>query len=153
MVPAHVHRPRDWRTRGQRLVLRFGAVDYKATVYVNGRQVAAHTGGFTAFSADVTDALKPGGAQELIVGVEDPTDIGRQAVGKQRKPGDGIFYTPASGIWQTVWMEPVSAGHVEDLTMTPDLAGRGSASPRTRPERPARRWRRSRTRGASRWAR
>ncbi|WP_346044204.1 LamG-like jellyroll fold domain-containing protein [Actinomadura chokoriensis] len=115
--------PRSWRTHGQRLVLQFGAVDHKAAVYVNGRRVAVHTGGYTAFSVDVTAALTPRGAQELIVGVDDPTDIGHQAVGKQRKPGDGIFYTPASGIWQTVWMEPVAAAHITDLAMTPDVAG------------------------------
>ncbi|WP_243716159.1 LamG-like jellyroll fold domain-containing protein [Actinomadura darangshiensis] len=117
--------PSGWRNRGQRLVLQFGAVDHTAKVYVNGREVAAHTGGYNAFSVDVTDALNPRGAQELIVGVDDPTDIGHQAVGKQRKPGDGIFYTPASGIWQTVWMEPVAGAHIGDLTTTPEpSAGR-----------------------------
>jgi hypothetical protein len=115
--------PASWRNGGQRLVLQFGAVDHTAKVYVNGREVATHTGGYNAFSVDVTDALKPGGAQELIVGVDDATDIGHQAVGKQRKPGDGIFYTPASGIWQTVWMEPVAPAHIGELTTTPDVPG------------------------------
>lgn len=112
--------PRTWR--GERLLLHLQAVDYQSSVYVNGTKVATHTGGYDAFSADVTGALKGTGPQELIVGVDDTTDIGTQAVGKQRRPGDGIFYTPSSGIWQTVWMEPVSAAHIDRLETTPDLA-------------------------------
>ncbi|WP_225993163.1 LamG-like jellyroll fold domain-containing protein [Actinomadura rudentiformis] len=112
--------PPSWR--GDRLLLHFQAVDYQAAVYVNGTRVATHTGGYDAFSADITGALRGTGPQELIVGVTDTTDIDSQAVGKQRKPGDGIFYTPSSGIWQTVWMEPVAPAHVQRLETTPDLA-------------------------------
>jgi hypothetical protein len=112
--------PSGWRQG--RLLLHFEAVDYTSTVYVNGIRVATHTGGYDSFTADVTDALRGTGPQELIVGVDDPTDIGAQAVGKQRRPGDGIFYTPSSGIWQTVWMEPVAAARVDRLEATPDLA-------------------------------
>jgi hypothetical protein len=115
--------PRDWSVgRGERLLLHFQAVDYDATIVVNGRTVARHTGGYDAFSVDVTDALTPGRDQEIVVGVSDPTDQGGQPHGKQRAPGDGIFYTPSSGIWQTVWMEPVAPHHIDRLDITPDLA-------------------------------
>lgn len=111
--------PDDWQ--GQRLLLHFGAVDQIATVLVNGTEVATHGGGYTAFSADVTDALKPQGPQELVVQVEDRNDANPYPIGKQRNEPGGIFYTGASGIWQTVWMEPVSPAHIEDLSITPDL--------------------------------
>ncbi|MEU5260507.1 LamG-like jellyroll fold domain-containing protein [Amycolatopsis sp. NPDC021455] len=112
--------PRDWR--GQRILLHFQAVDYDATVIVNGKTVSRHTGGYDAFSVDVTDALTTARDQELIVGVADPNDQGGQPIGKQRQPGDGIFYTPTSGIWQTVWMEPVNPAHIDRLDITPDAA-------------------------------
>ena len=116
--------PEAWQVgQGQRLRINFGAVDHTATVWVNGTEVAEHTGGYTAFSVDVTDALAPSGPQEIVVGVEDRTDETWQPVGKQRDvPDRGIFYTSSSGIWQTVWMEPVAArGHVEDLDMATDV--------------------------------
>ncbi|GAB3002459.1 glycoside hydrolase family 2 [Amycolatopsis acidiphila] len=120
--------PRDWQVgRGQRLLLHFQAVDYDATIIVNGRTVARHTGGYDAFSVDVTDALTTAKDQEIVVGVSDPNDQGGQPLGKQRTPGDGIFYTPTSGIWQTVWMEPVASAHIDRLDVTPDLAS-GSVS-------------------------
>ncbi|GAA4473810.1 LamG-like jellyroll fold domain-containing protein [Phytohabitans houttuyneae] len=116
--------PTRWQVGGeQRLRLNFGAVDHDAVVWVNGTRVATHRGGFDGFSVDVTDALRPAGQQELIVGVTDLTDQTWQPVGKQRNvPDRGIFYTSASGIWQSVWMEPVAAGHIERLQLTPDLA-------------------------------
>jgi hypothetical protein len=114
--------PRGWQVgTHNRLVLNFGAVDYETTVYVNGVQVAHHLGGYDAFSADVTGALRGAGPQELVVGVYDPTDSGGQPIGKQRNQPGGIFYTSTSGIWQTVWMEPVAAAHVDSLDMTPNL--------------------------------
>ncbi|WP_340682378.1 LamG-like jellyroll fold domain-containing protein [Amycolatopsis coloradensis] len=115
--------PRHWNVgRDNTLRINFGAVDYKAKVYVNGKEVAAHQGGYGAFSADVTSALKPRGEQEIIVGVEDRADATWQPVGKQRLvPDRGIFYEGASGIWQTVWMEPVAAKHIGTLGMVPDL--------------------------------
>ena len=116
--------PESWQIGdGQRLRINFGAVDHAATVWVNGVEVADHTGGYTSFSADVTDALEPSGTQEIVVGVEDRTDETWQPIGKQRNvPDRGIFYTSSSGIWQTVWMEPVAArGHVEDLDMATDV--------------------------------
>jgi hypothetical protein len=116
--------PRDWNVgkKDQRLLLHFQAVDWDATVYINGKQVARHTGGYDAFSVDVTDALTTATDQEIVVGVADPNDQGYQPLGKQRKAGDGIFYTPSSGIWQTVWMEPVASAHIDRLDLTPDLA-------------------------------
>jgi hypothetical protein len=114
--------PRSWHAPKQnRLLLHFGAVDYDATVYVNGTKVAHHLGGYDAFTADVTDALKRTGPQELVVRVSDPTDAGGQPIGKQRNKPGGIFYTPSSGIWQTVWIEPVAHAHVDSLAITPHV--------------------------------
>jgi beta-galactosidase/beta-glucuronidase len=116
--------PADWRIgAGQRLLLHFGAVDFDARVWVNGVLVATHRGGYAGFDIDVTEAVTPGdGPQELIVWAEDLTDATWQPVGKQRRePDRGIFYQGSSGIWQTVWMEPVPTVHVTGLDMTPDL--------------------------------
>jgi hypothetical protein len=116
--------PRSWGVGSSRhLRVNFGAVDYQATVWVNGERVARHTGGYDDFSVDVTSALKRKGPQEIVVGVEDRTDDTWQPVGKQRQVADrGIFYTSSSGIWQTVWMEPVArTGFVRRLVMTPDI--------------------------------
>lgn len=117
--------PSDWRIgSGKHLQLNFGAVDWRAEVYVNGTKVTEHQGGYDKFSADVTAALKPGRTQELIVGVYDPTDAQggeNPPVGKQRLDPSGIWYTPSSGIWQTVWMEPVATDHVDSLKLTPDV--------------------------------
>ncbi|MET9901137.1 PA14 domain-containing protein [Streptomyces sp. NPDC006446] len=127
--------PSDWKVgAGKRLQLNFGAVDWRAEVYVNGIKVAEHQGGYDKFSADITAALKPGRTQELIVGVYDPTDAQggeNPPVGKQRLDPSGIWYTPSSGIWQTVWMEPVAADHVDSLKLTPDVRnGRLTVEPR-----------------------
>lgn len=117
--------PADWRIgSAKRLKLNFGAVDWRTEVYVNGTKVTEHTGGYDKFSADITDALKPGRTQELIVGVYDPTDAANgenPPLGKQRLDPSGIWYTPSSGIWQTVWMEPVATDHVDGLRLTPDV--------------------------------
>jgi beta-galactosidase/beta-glucuronidase len=122
--------PRDWHIgSSQRLKLNFGAVDWQSEVYVNGTKVADHKGGYDKFSADVTDALKPGRTQELIVGVYDPTDAANgenPPLGKQRLDPSGIWYTPSSGIWQTVWMEPVARDHVDSLKLTPHVDGAAS---------------------------
>ena len=112
--------PEAWA--GKRVRLHFGAVDWEATAYVNGKELGTHKGGYDAFTFDVTDALKPGGGeQELLVRVFDPTDAGTQPRGKQvLKPG-GIFYTPTTGIWQTVWLEPVPTSYIESIKAVPDL--------------------------------
>ncbi|WP_433088169.1 LamG-like jellyroll fold domain-containing protein [Dactylosporangium sp. CA-052675] len=114
--------PKAWA--GQRLQLHFGAVDYDAKVYVNGTQVATHRGGYDGFDVDVTDALRGTGPQELIVWAEDLTDATGQPIGKQRRSSDhGIFYQGSSGIWRTVWMEPVPTASISGLSTTPDVAG------------------------------
>ncbi len=111
--------PREWQ--GKRIRLNFGAVDWEATVRVNGRRVGVHQGGYDPFSFDITDALVPGAQQELIVAVWDPSDDGPQPRGKQvNKPG-GIWYTPTTGIWQTPWLEPVNPASVERLKITTDF--------------------------------
>jgi hypothetical protein len=111
--------PKGWA--GQRVLLHFGAVDWEATVYVDGKKVGTHKGGFDPFSFDITDALGKQEKHEIIVGVYDPTDKGSQPRGKQvNKPG-GIYYTPTTGIWQTVWLEPVPAAHVMKLKIVPDV--------------------------------
>ncbi|MGW5585062.1 PA14 domain-containing protein [Streptomyces sp. NPDC003857] len=117
--------PPGWKIGdNKRLQLNFGAVDWQAEVYVNGTKVAEHKGGYDKFSADITDALKPGRSQELIVGVYDPTDAANgenPPIGKQRLDPSGIWYTPTSGIWQTVWLEPVARDHVDQLKLTPHV--------------------------------
>ena len=111
--------PRKWL--GRRVLLHFGAVDFETTVWVNGKAVGRHRGGYDGFTIDITSALKAGVPNELLVSVWDPTDAGTQPRGKQvRKPG-GIWYTPTSGIWQTVWLEPVNAAHFVTLKITPDV--------------------------------
>ncbi len=115
------HVPSGWD--GQRVLLHFGAVDQSATVWVNNQEVAVHEGGYTAFSADITDVLRPSGSQELTVRATDRTDASTHPVGKQRNDPKGIFYTAASGIWQTVWLEPVPSAHIRELPLIPDLEG------------------------------
>ncbi|MFI9544771.1 LamG-like jellyroll fold domain-containing protein [Streptomyces sp. NPDC052016] len=116
--------PKSWKVgksgTGNRLKLNFGAVDYQARVWVNGEKVAEHTGGYTGFSADITDALKAKGPQEIVVAVTD-TGGADQPKGKQTPNPGGIFYTQSSGIWQTVWMEPVAEASIDDVVTTPDV--------------------------------
>ncbi|RKR82387.1 glycosyl hydrolase family 2 [Mucilaginibacter gracilis] len=105
---------------GEKVKLNFGAVDYEATVFVNGTEVGKHAGGYTEFSFDITTALKDG-ANEVVVKVFDPTDQGIGQHGKQVLNPANIYYTPSSGIWQTVWLETVSTNAVSSLVMTPDI--------------------------------
>ena len=111
--------PRKWEER--RLLLHFGAVDFEATVWVNGKEIGHHRGGYDAFSFDITDVVNPIGDNELIVTAWDPTDAGTQPRGKQVRKPNGIWYTPTSGIWQTVWLEPICAAHISGLKITPDV--------------------------------
>lgn len=113
--------PAEWREG--RVLLHFGAVDWEARVLVNGKEVGHHTGGYDPFTFDITDALHPRGANELIVGVFDPTDTGPQPHGKQVNKPEGIWYTPTTGIWQTVWLEPVPQESIERLKIVPDVDG------------------------------
>jgi len=108
----------------ERLLLHFGAVDWEAKVFVNGQPVGEHRGGFDAFTLDITDTVKPGIENELVVAVFDATGQGQPA-GKQNfnkftKPS-GIAYSASSGIWQTVWMETVPMSHITGLKLVPDL--------------------------------
>ncbi len=106
-----------------RLLLHFGAVDYRAQVWVNGDLVATHEGGHTPFSADITDSLRRTGEQVIVVRAEDqPRDIA-QPRGKQdwEPTPHAIWYDRTSGIWQTVWLEPVAETFIEDFQLTPDL--------------------------------
>jgi len=110
--------------RGRRLLLHFGAVDWEAVVYVNGKELATHRGGFDAFTVDITEALaREKGEQELVVALTDPTDAGQQPRGKQVQVPRTIYYTAVTGIWQTVWLEPVPARHITALRIDPDLEG------------------------------
>lgn len=103
------------------ILLHFGAVDWDATVWINGKEVVQHRGGFDPFSADVTAALQPGRDNELLVSVWDPSDAGFQPRGKQVRNPHGIWYTPVTGIWQTVWLEPVPKTYIRGLQLTPRM--------------------------------
>lgn len=106
--------------KDQRLLLHFGAVDWSSAVYVNGKIVGKHTGGYDPFSFDITDALHEG-ENEIVVQVADPTDTGGQPRGKQVLKPHGIMYTAVTGIWQTVWLEKVNKTYIESLKITPDI--------------------------------
>lgn len=110
--------PSSWK--GKKVLLHFGAVDWRTDVWVNDVKVGSHTGGFTPFSFDITEALQ-GKNNTLMVKVWDPTDKGYQPRGKQVSRPEGIWYTPVTGIWQTVWLEPVSESYIQDLRITPDI--------------------------------
>ncbi len=111
--------PQAWGK--DQVMLNFGAVDWKTDVWVNGIKVGTHTGGFTPFSFNITDALNKKGANTITVKVWDPTDRGTQPRGKQVENPNGIWYTPVTGIWQTVWLEPVSKAHIASLRTLPDI--------------------------------
>ena len=110
--------PSTWK--GKQVLLHFGAVDWKADVWVNDVKVGSHTGGYAPFSFDITAALNAKN-NKLVVKVWDPTDKGYQPRGKQLSNPHGIWYTPVSGIWQTVWLEPVTKKHIADLRILPDI--------------------------------
>ena len=115
--------PPAWK--GKRVLLNFGAVDFESEVYINGKSVGVHRGGYLPFSYDVTPYLKETGPQELIVRVFDRDRSRRasRAASRPLHPG-GIMYTPTTGIWQTVWLEPVARTSVQDLKIVPDIDAR-----------------------------
>ncbi|MCX6567901.1 MAG: PA14 domain-containing protein [Candidatus Aminicenantes bacterium] len=119
--------PKTWR--GGRVLLHFGAVDWESTVWVNGREAGVHRGGYDPFTYDITDALAAGAKQEIVLRVLDPTDEGNSPIarGKQVMKPHGIFYTAVTGIWQTVWLEPVPKVYIAKLKTTPDV-DRGTLS-------------------------
>jgi beta-galactosidase/beta-glucuronidase len=111
--------PASWK--GKSVLLHFGAVDWKTDVWVNDIKVGTHEGGYTPFSFDIAPFLNKSGNQKLTVKVWDPTDRGPQPRGKQVNNPEAIWYTPVTGIWQTVWLEPVAQTHIADLRTTPDI--------------------------------
>jgi beta-galactosidase/beta-glucuronidase len=111
--------PSKWKQK--QVLLHFGAVDWEATVWVNGVNVGTHRGGYDPFSYDITLMLRNKGPQEIVLSVWDPTDAGGQPRGKQVRKPHKIWYTPTTGIWQTVWLEPVNSLHIESLRIVPDI--------------------------------
>ena len=109
---------------GERLLLHFGAVDWRADVFVNGTHIGQHEGGYDPFTFDITPALKPDvPQQEIVVAVLDPTDTSLHPRGKQVLNPKGIWYTAVSGIWQTVWLEPVPESYIDEISLKPDVDG------------------------------
>ena len=111
--------PGGWRHR--RVLAHFGAVDWRAHVWVNGKDVGAHQGGYDDFTFDITGALSPSGPQTMMVSVDDPTDAGTQPRGKQVRQPRSIWYTSTTGIWQTVWLEPVAVDAIDSVRLAPDV--------------------------------
>ncbi len=119
--------PREWSDRN--ILLHFGSVDWQSDVFVNGKKVAGHKGGYDPFSINITEALNPGSEQELVVRVWDPTDLGRtdtvraprQPSGKQRSVPYGTEYSQVSGIWKSIWLEPVPSTRIEKYVAVPDI--------------------------------
>lgn len=111
--------PENWK--GKDLVLHFDAVDWETKVWVNGKWVGSHKGGSDPFQFNITPYIKSKGIQELVVAVWDPTDTDIQARGKQALDPKGIWYTAVSGIWQSVWLEPVSKAHIKEVYPVPDI--------------------------------
>jgi beta-galactosidase/beta-glucuronidase len=107
--------------KGKEVLLHFGAVDWRTQVFINGKSVGMHEGGFDPFTFNITPYLKAGAKQEIKVSVWDPTDDGPQPRGKQVRKPEGIWYTPVTGIWQTVWLEGVNKTHIEATRQTPDI--------------------------------
>jgi len=111
--------PKDWK--GQRVLLHFGAIDYESEVFINGKSLGVHTGGYDPFSFDITPEIAGAGTQELTVRVFDPTDAGGFPRGKQTLHPQGIMYTSVTGIWQTVWLEPVPKTSINTIKIIPDI--------------------------------
>ncbi|HEC41964.1 MAG TPA: beta-galactosidase [Bacteroides sp.] len=113
--------PLEQPMEGERILLHFGAVDWHCMVWVNDEPVGEHYGGYDPFSFDITEALNKNGKQTLTLRVWDPTNEGLQPRGKQLIEPRGIWYTPVSGIWQTVWLEQVESGYISDVVIVPDI--------------------------------
>lgn len=107
--------------RSKRVLLNFEAVDWETHVFIDGEEVGMHQGGYDPFSVDITSHIKPGIRHKLTLSVWDPSTEGYQPVGKQFTKTGGIWYTPSSGIWQTVWLEKVPETHITDYQITPDI--------------------------------
>lgn len=109
------------KPKNEKVLLHFGAVDWQCEVYVNGKKVGSHEGGFDPFVFDITSYLNRGAKQEIALRVWDPTNDGPQPIGKQMKNPHAIWYTPVTGIWQTVWIENVPASYITSTKQTPDI--------------------------------
>jgi beta-galactosidase/beta-glucuronidase len=107
--------------KGKNILLHFGAVDWRTEVFVNGKSAGTHEGGFDPFFFDITALINKNGEQDLVVKVWDPTDEGPQPRGKQVVKPEAIWYTPVTGIWQTVWIEAVPTTHISAIKPTPDI--------------------------------
>ncbi|TKA64881.1 hypothetical protein B0A55_09733, partial [Friedmanniomyces simplex] len=120
--------PTTWT--GNRVLLNFAAVDYEATVFVNGQNATFHRGGYFAFFVDVTDYLNANGTNELLVFVHDPTDSDPYVIpiGKQTLHQSHIFYTPCSGIWQSVWIESAPSNYITQLDIAAGMDGQVNAT-------------------------
>ena len=110
----------DFKRTNHRVLLHFGAVDYECKVILNNKLVGEHKGGYLPFTFDIT-TLVMDGENDLRLEVKDPTETGTQARGKQTFKRGGIWYTPQSGIWQTVWIEEVTENYIESIKLTPDI--------------------------------
>lgn len=111
--------PPAWKHK--KVLLHFGAVDWRTEVWINEIKVGSHQGGYTPFTFDITPFLNKSGGQQLVVKVWDPTDKGYQPRGKQTSNPRGIWYTPVTGIWQTVWIEPVNEKYIEHVRSVPNI--------------------------------
>lgn len=111
--------PPSWH--GKHIRVHFGAVDWSCEVWVNGHDIGRHQGGYDPFTFDITGVLHWNGPEDIVVAAEDPTDDGDQPRGKQSRKPEGIFYTSTSGIWQTVWLEPVPQPCIDSLKTVPDV--------------------------------
>ena len=111
--------PSAWKHK--KVLLHFGAVDWRTEIWVNEIKVGSHQGGYTPFTFDITPFLKKSEDQQLVVKVWDPTDKGYQPRGKQTSNPRGIWYTPVTGIWQTVWIEPVNEKYIENVRSVPNI--------------------------------
>lgn len=109
------------KLKNDKTILHFGAVDWQCEVFVNGQSVAKHEGGFNSFSVDISQALKKGNKQQIALRVWDPTSDGPQPRGKQINNPHSIWYTPVSGIWQTVWLESVPKTYIKSTHQTPQV--------------------------------
>ncbi|MGI6339619.1 MAG: glycoside hydrolase family 2 protein [Bacteroidales bacterium] len=109
------------RWKNKKILLNFEACDWETTVWINGKEAGSHKGGYDPFVFDITAFLEKGNNHELLVRVWDPTDKGFQPRGKQVTNPGGIWYTPATGIWQTVWIEPVDESYISSFRSTTDI--------------------------------
>jgi beta-galactosidase/beta-glucuronidase len=111
--------PVNWK--GKKVMVHFGAVDWRSEIYINDIKVGSHQGGYTPFSFDATPFLNKSGEQKLVVKVWDPSEKGYQPRGKQTSEPKGIWYTPVTGIWQTVWLEPVAEKFIKNVRSVPNI--------------------------------